>query len=305
MKKKDFTISIGMKRSGAATPDKENPEPAHSVDTIPSGRGEIRYIELARIVPSRYQPRKHFSEDDLQELATSIKNKGVLQPASVFRAGEGAFELIAGERRWRAAKIADLEKLPCIVYDQRPDADEISLIENIQREDLLPEDIALSIAGIMDRHNYNQQQIAAVIGKDKAEVSKYCSIAQFVRNSEVKDYLEGIRSGSSVTVSMEILYMAAKNESIKDGLAFLKKATATGMTVRAAREIDTSRKGKRLITLVPKMISNIQIFNKRLLPEQAEHVKTHDEATQVLQAITATRESLNAFEKRLQARFPQ
>src|SRR4030043_1572240 len=104
---------------------------------IPEKGDEVIYLDIDRIFPGEHQPRKAFRDDSLQELAASIKDKGVLQPVIVSRVGDGTFSLVTGERRWRAASLAGLKKMPALVRDvASKDSLEIALIENIQREDL-------------------------------------------------------------------------------------------------------------------------------------------------------------------------
>jgi ParB family chromosome partitioning protein len=106
---------------------------------IPDRGDNIVYLDIDRIMPGKQQPRRVFHEDALKELSISIKERGVLQPIIVSRTGDGSFNLIAGERRWRASMLAGLKKIPALIKNvASKDALEIALIENIQREDLNP-----------------------------------------------------------------------------------------------------------------------------------------------------------------------
>ena len=108
-------------------------------------QGSLVEVEIERILPATVQPRTSFDENSLKELAQSIKEKGILQPIILSRVGDGTFRIIAGERRWRAAKIAGLEKIPAIVKEvSSSEALEIALIENLQREDLDPVETAIA-----------------------------------------------------------------------------------------------------------------------------------------------------------------
>jgi ParB family chromosome partitioning protein len=141
-KRKDFTNAVHIRRgtvSSSVTPN------VHPVSKIPLRR-EVREIELDKIRPDPDQPRKHFRQSTLEDLAASIIRKGVLLPLAVRRVGEDAFCIIHGERRWRASRLAQKETVACIVYDEIEDAPEIQLIENMQREDLLPEELAPAVA---------------------------------------------------------------------------------------------------------------------------------------------------------------
>jgi len=150
----------------------------HFVDEI-SARTKtsiIRKIPLSRIVPNLLQPRKNFN--DLHELSDSIKEKGILEPLLV-RPKDGNFEIIAGERRYRAAKIAGLTEVPCIEYDV-PDNEalEISIIENIQRKDLDVFEKAYSLKSLSEIYGYTHEDIAKNLGKSRVTISELIKITE-------------------------------------------------------------------------------------------------------------------------------
>ena len=129
-------------------------------------------IPVDQIVRSPYQPRRHFDEAALEELATSIRQQGVLQPLVVRSKAQGGFELIAGERRWRAAQIAGLDKVPAVkkeVTDK--EASTIALVENIQREDLGALDEAIGLERLRSEFELTQQQLAEIVGKSRAAIA--------------------------------------------------------------------------------------------------------------------------------------
>ena len=131
----------------------------------------LRNLKVVDIEPNRDQARKIFDQDSLQELAESIKMYGVIQPIVVTEK-EGYFSIIAGERRWRAAKIAGLTEIPAIVRDgDEKKNKEISLIENIQREDLNPVDKALGIKALIDEYHLKQEEIAKILGKSRSGIA--------------------------------------------------------------------------------------------------------------------------------------
>ena len=132
---------------------------------------KVEYIELVNIEPNPSQARKKFSEESINELATSIKNYGVLQPIIVENKGT-YYQIIAGERRWRAAKIAGLDKIPCLVRNESEQtAKEISLIENIQRENLNPIEKALGYKELIDNYNLKQAELADKLGISRTYVT--------------------------------------------------------------------------------------------------------------------------------------
>jgi ParB family chromosome partitioning protein len=131
----------------------------------------ILYCGIEEIVPNRSQPRKHFDESKLQELAESIKEKGILEPLIVRRVSKG-YELIVGERRWRAAQKADLKEVPVLVKEvEGPDALEISLIENLQREDLNPIEEAEAFKRLTEEFHISQGELSTRIGKDRTTIT--------------------------------------------------------------------------------------------------------------------------------------
>jgi len=134
--------------------------------------GNVFSCALERIVPQRGQPRQHFDAARLDELASSIKEHGLLEPLVVRRRGEGEFELIAGERRWRAAQRAGLREVMVVVHDvSARDAFELALIENVQREDLDPIEFAEALDRLLREHGYTQERLAERVGKDRSSIA--------------------------------------------------------------------------------------------------------------------------------------
>ena len=137
-----------------------------------SGRDALRSLPLDLISPGAYQPRSIFDADRLQELAESIRHQGVIQPVIVRAKGDKSYELIAGERRWRAAQMAGIEKIPAIVRDV-PDeiAIAMALVENIQREDLNPIEEATALRQLVDEFQMTHQEAGDAVGRSRSAVS--------------------------------------------------------------------------------------------------------------------------------------
>ena len=133
--------------------------------------GGVRAIDVARIRPNPSQPRQMFGDESLDELAASIAERGVLQPI-IVRAVEGGFELVAGERRWRAAQRAQLHEIPAIIrdFDEESSA-EVALIENIQREDLNAIEEAEAYRQLFNRYNHSQEVVGKLVGKSRSHVA--------------------------------------------------------------------------------------------------------------------------------------
>jgi len=131
----------------------------------------LRELDIDRIQRGKYQPRQHFDQQSLQELADSIRSQGIVQPIVVRPEGDH-FELVAGERRWRAAQIAGLQKIPAVIRElDSKSAAAIALIENIQREDLNPLEQAQALMRLIDEFDLTHQQVADSVGRSRASVS--------------------------------------------------------------------------------------------------------------------------------------
>ena len=134
--------------------------------------GPVSTLPLREIEPDKDQPRKDFDEQALSELADSIARHGLLQPIAVRAAAGGAYKIIAGERRWRAARLAGLSEVPVVIKDVTDaEAMELALIENLQREDLDPVEEAMGYRQLMDRCELTQEQTAQKIGKSRSAIA--------------------------------------------------------------------------------------------------------------------------------------
>ncbi|MDS1841726.1 ParB/RepB/Spo0J family partition protein [Vibrio vulnificus] len=137
-----------------------------------SAEGELTDIAVGQLQPGVYQPRKDMSPQALEELTASIQSQGIIQPIVVRPVQDGHFEIIAGERRWRAAKLAGLKRVPCLIkHVEDRAAIAMALIENIQREDLNVIEEALALERLQDEFSLTHQQVADVIGKSRTAVS--------------------------------------------------------------------------------------------------------------------------------------
>lgn len=134
--------------------------------------GPVSTLPLREIEPDKDQPRKDFDEQALSELADSIARHGLLQPIAVRAAADGAYKIIAGERRWRAARLAGLSEVPVVIKDVTDaEAMELALIENLQREDLDPVEEAMGYRQLMERCELTQEQTAQKIGKSRSAIA--------------------------------------------------------------------------------------------------------------------------------------
>lgn len=172
---------------GSNTDVNELTNPASS-PTQPSGDG-LQTIEVDLIQRGTYQPRVHFEPEALQELADSIKAQGVIQPIVVRSIGEHRYELIAGERRWRAAQLAGLSEIPAVVKELSDQAAAaVSLIENIQRENLNPLEESRALQRLIDEFDMTHQQVADAVGRSRAAVSNLLRLRDL--NDDVKQLVD-------------------------------------------------------------------------------------------------------------------
>ena len=140
--------------------------------TVEPERGDVQQLRVESIVPNRYQPRQQFSEAELLDLAKSLKENGLLQPVLVRRKGDGIFELIAGERRLRAAKLAGLEKIPALVRNcSDQESMVLALVENLQRDDLNPMETARAYHRMVNEFGLTQDAIAQKVGCDRSSIA--------------------------------------------------------------------------------------------------------------------------------------
>ena len=147
----------------------------------------VLYIDINDIRPNSAQPRKAFDEDKLSELASSIKTNGVIQPLIVRESSQG-YELVAGERRWRASRIAGLRKVPCIIrnFDDRQNAI-VAIIENMQREDLNPIEEAQGLRSMTEKYGFTQEQVSASLGRSRTYIAN--SIRLLKLPDEIQQYV--------------------------------------------------------------------------------------------------------------------
>ena len=143
--------------------------------TDDAGSGKIINIPIEAITPNPEQPRKFFDRAALEELAESIKTRGILQPVIVTRRGD-SYLLVAGERRYRASKLAGLTKIPCVVNSDNPL--EIAIIENLQREDLTAVEEAEGLKSLAEKYKYTHERLAATVGKSRITITEMLSLTK-------------------------------------------------------------------------------------------------------------------------------
>ena len=188
-------------------------------------REQIVQVPLSLIAANPYQPRRVFDQTALQELADSFRAKGIIQPVLVRRLGDGQLQLIAGERRLRAAKLAGLEKIPAIVRAATDsESMEMALIENLQRQDLNPIEAATAYQRLMKEFGLTQEELSSRVAKERSSIANAVRLLSLPK--EVQDWveLEQISPGHAKV----LLGLASQEEQIRLG----RKAVKEGLSVR-------------------------------------------------------------------------
>ncbi len=197
-------------------------------NTVPDDK-RIWQIAIDKLVPGQYQPRKKFDKESLQELAKSIKENGILQPITVRKRTAGGYEIIAGERRWRAAQLAELHEVPAIIKQiSDQDALQLALIENIQREDLDAIEEAESYQRLMEEFSLSQQQVAEKVGKERSTVAN--SLRLLALPFEIKNFI----GDKKLTTGHAKVLLSLDNK--QEQMAHAKEAIEKGLSVRALEQ---------------------------------------------------------------------
>lgn len=237
-------------------------EEARNIKSLPevsADKGDLQNIAIEFLSPGRYQPRKDMAPDALEELANSVRAQGIIQPVVVRELSRDKYEIIAGERRWRAAQLAGLDTIPCIIKDVSDEATiAIALIENIQREDLNAMEEATALQRLQDEFNLTHQGVADAVGKSRTTVTNLLRLNNL--NQEVKILLER----GDIELGHAKVLLAAESD-LQNELA--KIIVAKALTVREAEKL----------------------VNKALNPTPAKPAQTPDPNVQQLEARLSER----------------
>ncbi len=240
------------------------------VDT--NGSSSISEIELAKIVANPDQPRRSFDEEAMQELADSIREHGVISPITLRDNGDGTYMIIAGERRFRASKLAGLERIPAYIRTAKDEqVMEWALIENIQREDLDAIEIALAYQRLMDDYNLTQERMAERVGKKRATVANYLRLLKLPAEIQVgiKDRLIEMGHARAIlgTPSPE-RQLALYQRILRDGLS-VRKVEALAQEDRLSKNPQAKREVNQYVALGKELSLNsglkIKIQNNKVV----------------------------------------
>ena len=223
---------------GALIPDRDKASPEKSQIFESKVRQGIASIPIDKIKANKYQPREGFDKQALEDLTASIKEKGFIQPVLV-RARQGAYELIAGERRFRAAKMLNLKEVPAIIKDASDvDSLELSIIENVQREDLNPIDQAKAYKRLVDEFNMTQDSIADTIGKDRTTVANILRLLKLPQ--KIRDYVS--RGTISMGHARAMLGLSKESEQLRLCTRVVKNDLSVRDTERYAKNLGATSK---------------------------------------------------------------
>ncbi len=235
-------------------------KPAEVVDETK----RIWSISVDKLVPGQYQPRKNFDKEPLQELAQSIKENGILQPITVRRRQAGGFEIVAGERRWRAAQIAGMHEVPAIIKEfTDKEALQLALIENVQREDLDPVEEAESYQRLMQEFGYSQSEVAEKVGKERS------TVANAVRLISLPNEIKEMISEKLISAGHAKAILSVDNRVKQIQLA--KQVVEKGLSVRA---LESLAKNKEEVATAEKTENPIGgDLSQRLAKELADQLQ--------------------------------
>lgn len=207
----------------------------------PRGGSSINEVELAKIIANPNQPRRNFDKEALQELADSIREHGVISPITLRKNEDGTYMIIAGERRFRAAKLAGLNTIPAYIRTAKDEqVMEWALIENIQREDLDAIEIALAYQRLIDDYNLTQEKMSQRVGKKRATVANYLRLLKLPAEIQI-----GIKEKK---IDMGHARAILASESTEKQLYLYKRILNEGLSVRKVEELAAENKSEKTKT---------------------------------------------------------
>ncbi len=230
------TVKTAKKNTAADTKAKNRKNTSAEDD-----EDRVLYIDINDIKPNSAQPRLNFNEEKLNELAESIKSNGVIQPL-IVRKGSNGYELVAGERRWRASRIAGLREVPCIIrnFDDKQNAI-VAIIENMQREDLDPIEEALGLKAMTEKYGFTQEQVSASLGRSRTYIAN--SIRLLKLPKEIQDYVS--KGQMSAAHGRTIINISDKNKQREVAEKIIRNDLSVRATEKLAEKVKDELKPER------------------------------------------------------------
>ncbi|NYZ12536.1 ParB/RepB/Spo0J family partition protein [Azospirillum sp. RWY-5-1] len=260
---------------------------SRAAEQVLAGEGgrKLREVPVDQIVPNPHQPRRHFDEGGLERLGQSIAAKGLIQPISVWQVGLDRYQLIAGERRWRASRMAGLPTVTAIVRSERPDEATEALIENLVREDLDVLEEAHAIERLLEEQGVQQDELAAMLGKDPAEITRSRKILRLP-----KAVLEEYRDHRAMVSRAQMVAIAeAADVGTQMQLWGMAKSGVSSTAIRAARKGGAGEGGA---VPVPALTRSLRSLGKLVDGLPSEPVPLGEEERRLLEAARARIDSL-------------
>ena len=250
----------------------------------------LRSLPIDLLKPNPKNPRRHFNEEEVESLANSLKSKGLLQPIIVRQVGNGEYEIVAGERRWRAAQRAGLHNVPALVRDlDDRETLEIAIVENVQRSDLNPLEEARAYKMLQDQYAYTQQQLADVIGKSRSHIANTMRLATLPA-----PVLAQIETGKLSAGHARTLVATENPENIAQQIIDL------GLSVRQAEELTRKKPAPETKSAKPQKDADTRLLENTLGSALGLTVKiTHKGNGGQLTITYKTLEQLDAVAHRL------
>ena len=246
------------------------------ISTVPESTDKstgITTIKTDKIKPNRYQPRKLFNSEKLQELANSLKENGIIQPIIVTTKNEGEYELIAGERRLEASKLAGFSEIPVIIRSVSPKEQlQFAIIENVQREDLTAIEEAKAYQQLNEEFKLTHAQISEIVGKDRATITNFIRLLKLSDNVQMMILNDQISSGHARAI-LQV------NEELRDEFSQLilknkfsvRKTEEEAKRIKETGSVSCSKKRKEIIE-----IPELREFEKKLKQKFNFKVKISD-----------------------------
>ena len=232
----DSLLSESKKNREEKVRENEVTQPLNTIsqDILTSEKNKIVELPISILKPSIYQPRKNFDKESLEELSLSIKEHGLLEPLLVKKSDEDKYEIICGERRYRACKLANLENVPCLIRDDLGDNGyAVALIENIQREDLNPLEMAQAFNLMLEECKLSQEDLAKTLGKSRS------SIANIVRLNNLQEDVKKMILANQIDLghAKVLLSLDDPNLQLKAALYVIKKSLSVRQTEQLVKNI--------------------------------------------------------------------
>lgn len=237
----------------------------------------VEFVKISQIDPKSNQPRKMFDNDALAQLADSISTHGVLQPIILRLRESGRYEIVAGERRWRASKLAGLSEIPAVIVDHDElKTAQIAIVENIQRENLNPWEEAMAYQSLAENYGMTQEEIATQVGKSRS------AIANFVRLLDLPEEVLTYLAEGQLSAGQARTLLALKNP---DNIIILaKKTVEKGLTVRdLENEVKRMNRPAKEVDEVPEAFGEkdyVADLERRLMQSLGRKAKIKTQGTQ-------------------------